>query len=84
MRKDRADLFATKSEGYRGDTAVQWGLVDATFPKREWDEQIGARASAAADRSTRSGDRGVELTPLDRAEDGDDDRLPLRHRDHRP
>src|SRR5690348_8364539 len=30
VRKDRADLFATKAEGYRGDTAVQWGLVDAT------------------------------------------------------
>src|SRR3954451_24835759 len=28
VRKDRADLFATKSEGYRGDTAVQWGLID--------------------------------------------------------
>jgi len=77
VRKDRADLFATKSEGYRGDTAVQWGLVDATFPKREWEEQIGARASAAADRSTRSGDRGVELTPLDRAEDGDKITSPL-------
>ncbi|MGH3425956.1 MAG: enoyl-CoA hydratase-related protein, partial [Nocardioidaceae bacterium] len=24
VRKDRADLFATKSEGFRGDTAVQW------------------------------------------------------------
>ncbi len=35
VRKDRADRFATKSEGYRGDTAVQWGLIDATFPKRE-------------------------------------------------
>ncbi|MGI8522444.1 MAG: 2,3-epoxybenzoyl-CoA dihydrolase [Nocardioides sp.] len=71
VRKDRADLFATKSEGYRGDTAVQWGLIDATFPKREWDERIGARASEAAGRSSRSGDQGVALTPLDRSVDGD-------------
>ena len=33
VRKDRADLFATKSEGYRGSTAVEWGLVDATVPR---------------------------------------------------
>ncbi len=71
VRKDRADRFATKSEGFRGDTAVQWGLIDATFPKREWDEQIGQRAAAAAERSTRSGTRGVELTPLERTIDGD-------------
>src|SRR4029078_6000415 len=64
VRKDRADLFATKSEGYRGSTAVEWGLIDATFPQREWDEQLRVRASEAAGRSSRSGDRGVELTPL--------------------
>jgi benzoyl-CoA-dihydrodiol lyase len=71
VRKDRADMFATKSEGYRGATAVQWGLVDATFPKREWAEQIAARAAAAADRSSRTGDGGVTLTPLSRTLDGD-------------
>ena len=43
VRKDRADLFATKSEGYRGATAVDWGLVDATVPRNAWDEQIGRR-----------------------------------------
>jgi benzoyl-CoA-dihydrodiol lyase len=66
VRKDRADLFATKSEGYRGDTAVQWGLVDATVPKSEWDSEIGRRAEEAAARSSRTGERGVPLTPLDR------------------
>jgi benzoyl-CoA-dihydrodiol lyase len=71
VRKDRADVFATKSEGYRGETAVRWGLIDATFPQREWDEKIGARASEAAGRSTRHGEHGVVLTALDRVEDGD-------------
>jgi benzoyl-CoA-dihydrodiol lyase len=66
VRKDRADLFATKSEGYRGDTAVEWGLVDATVPKREWDQEIGRRAAEAAAGSSREGERGVRLTPLDR------------------
>ncbi|MCH1866548.1 2,3-epoxybenzoyl-CoA dihydrolase [Nocardioides sp. CFH 31398] len=71
VRKDRADLFATKSEGYRGETAVRWGFVDATFPKREWTEKLAARAAEAASRSSRPGGEGVTLTPLDRTEDGD-------------
>ncbi len=49
VRKDRADLFATKSEGYRGATAVDWGLVDATVPRKSWDEEIARRAREAAD-----------------------------------
>ncbi|MGZ4441968.1 MAG: 2,3-epoxybenzoyl-CoA dihydrolase [Nocardioidaceae bacterium] len=76
VRKDRADLFATKSEGYRGGTAVEWGLVDATVPKRDWDEEIGRRAAEAAATSARPGGRGVALTSLERTEDGDTIRYP--------
>src|SRR3954470_8285527 len=32
VRKDRADVFATKNEGIKGATAVSWGLVDETVP----------------------------------------------------
>ena len=32
VRKDRADVFATKTEGVRGATAVEWGLVDESVP----------------------------------------------------
>jgi benzoyl-CoA-dihydrodiol lyase len=73
VRKDRADLFATKSEGYRGSTAVEWGLVDATVQRNSWDEDIARRAREAADASTRPGGEGVELTPLDRTESSDGD-----------
>jgi benzoyl-CoA-dihydrodiol lyase len=67
VRKDRADLFATKSEGYRGRTAVEWGLVDATVPRNAWDDEIRRRATAAAAASTRPADAsGVKLTPLER------------------
>ncbi|MEI2765165.1 MAG: 2,3-epoxybenzoyl-CoA dihydrolase [Dermatophilaceae bacterium] len=66
VRKDRADLFATKSEGYRGKTAVDWGLVDATVPRNAWESEIGKRAHAAAAASSRSGTTGVALTPLER------------------
>ena len=80
VRKDRADLFATRSEGYRGETAVQWGLVDATFPQREWAEQIAERAARAAVASSRRTDgdtAGVPLTPLERTVEGDSVRYPF-------
>jgi len=71
VRKDRADLFATRSEGYRGATAVDWGLIDATVPRKSWDEEIRDRARRAADASSRPGGTGIELTAVDRTEDGD-------------
>ncbi|MEO7059467.1 MAG: 2,3-epoxybenzoyl-CoA dihydrolase [Lapillicoccus sp.] len=72
VRKDRADLFATKSEGYRGATAVEWGLVDASVPRKAFAEEVTARATAAAARSDRPADgQGVVLTALDRR-DGPD------------
>ncbi|WP_433755700.1 2,3-epoxybenzoyl-CoA dihydrolase [Nocardia sp. CA-135398] len=73
VRKDRADIFATKSEGVRGATAVEWGLVDETAPRARFDERVRARAAAAAAGSRRpDAAAGVELTPLQRTDIGDD------------
>ena len=72
VRKDRADVFATKSEGLRGKQAVEWRLVDEVIPKRAWDETVAERAAAAAARSDRPDDaRGISLTPLQREETAD-------------
>ncbi|HVH24056.1 MAG TPA: 2,3-epoxybenzoyl-CoA dihydrolase [Pseudonocardia sp.] len=81
VRKDRADVFATKSEGLRGRQAVEWRLVDEVIPKRLWQEKIAERAAAAAARSPRpaadSGASGIELPPLQRTET--DDGIDYRH-----
>ena len=81
VRKDRADVFATKSEGLRGKQAVDWRLVDEVIPKRLWDEKVAERAAAAAARSARpaagSGARGIELPPLQRTET--EDGIEYRH-----
>lgn len=67
VRKDRADVFATKSEGVRGKTAVAWRLVDEALPKTGFDEAVAERAHEAASRSQRPADStGIELTPLQR------------------
>ena len=72
VRKDRADLFATRAEGYRGSTAVEWGLVDATVPRGAFDAEVLRRATDAAAGSHRpTGAEGVHLTPLAREVEGD-------------
>jgi benzoyl-CoA-dihydrodiol lyase len=65
VRKDRADVFATRAEGVRGQQAVQWKLVDEVIPKRNWDSAVAARAGEAAASSRRPVNaQGVELPPL--------------------
>jgi benzoyl-CoA-dihydrodiol lyase len=65
VRKDRADIFATRSDGIKGKTAVEWKLVDELAPRREFRDTVEARARELAETSTRPGDAiGVELTPL--------------------
>src|SRR3954454_22729980 len=72
VRKDRADVFASKAEGFRAATAVEWGLVDASVPRKSWDGEIRGRAERAAEASSRPrGTTGVRLTPLERVADGD-------------
>ena len=69
VRKDLADLFATRTEGIRGRTAVEWGLVDETAPLSRFPEVVQGRALAAANHSFRPDEgAGVALTPLERTE----------------
>jgi benzoyl-CoA-dihydrodiol lyase len=72
VRKDRADVFATKNEGIRGATAVAWNLVDESVPLSRFAAAVEARAAAAAERSTRPADaQPVALAPLARTETAD-------------
>jgi benzoyl-CoA-dihydrodiol lyase len=72
VRRDLADAFATRAEGIKGQTAVDWGLVDHVASPSAFDELVRARALARAATSDRPEDAvGLELTPLDRSIDGD-------------
>ena len=67
VRKDLADVVATRSEGVRGKTAQAWRLVDEVAPRSRFAEFVRERAQAAAARSRRlPGGPGIELAPLDR------------------
>jgi benzoyl-CoA-dihydrodiol lyase len=77
VRRDLADVFATRTEGVRGAQAVEWGLVDAVAPRTKFDEEATSRALARAEASDRPADAaGIELTPLERTIDGDVIRYP--------
>ncbi len=67
VRRDLADVFATRTEGIKGQQAVTWGLVDDTAPASKFDVLVAARAEhyvAASDRPA-SGE-GVTLAALGR------------------
>jgi benzoyl-CoA-dihydrodiol lyase len=67
VRKDLADVVATRSEGVRAKTALEWGLVDAIAPPSRFTGTVRERARAAAARSRRApGGPGITLAPLDR------------------
>jgi benzoyl-CoA-dihydrodiol lyase len=66
-RKDLADVFATRPDGVKGRTAVEWRLVDELAPPRRFQETVEARAHELAKRATKDADaQGIELTPLQR------------------
>lgn len=67
VRRDRADIFCTTAEGVRGKRALQWGLVDAVFPRSRFEQEVAKKAKASAERKAelRPGERvGVKLGPV--------------------
>ena len=78
VRRDLADAFATRNEGVQGQTALDWGLVDAIAPASGFDALIAERTAERAAASDRPGSGpGVALTPLDRTVEADS--LQYRH-----
>lgn len=65
VRRDLADVFGTLPEGVKGRRAVDWRLVDATYPASRFQAAVEARANALAAQSDRPANGpGVSLKPL--------------------
>ncbi|WP_194919245.1 2,3-epoxybenzoyl-CoA dihydrolase [Catenulispora rubra] len=79
VRRDRADVFATKTEGFRGATALEWGLVDTIAAPARFSAEVARVAEEAVGRSRRGRrveagtdtQKGIALTPLARVADED-------------
>ena len=70
VRRDHADILCTLTEGVRGARAREWRLVDDLAKPQQFAEKVRERAAALAAASDRpANERGVELTPLNRAID---------------
>jgi len=67
VRRDIADAFATRAEGVKGRTAVEWSLVDATVPRSKLEETVREYALALPPRQAHR----IELPPLERRDGGD-------------
>jgi benzoyl-CoA-dihydrodiol lyase len=65
VRRDLADVFGTLAEGVKGRRAVDWRLVDATFPSSRFKDAVATRAQALAAQSDRPASAtGIRLGPL--------------------
>ncbi len=67
VRRDRADVFATKAEGIRGAEAVEWGLVDTLAPRTGFEAATTQRAQELASASPRTSGTAHPLPTIERA-----------------
>ncbi len=66
IRRDLADVFSTTAEGCKAKRALEWKLVDATFPRSKFEAVVAERAASRAGQtpSKKEGAKGVALAPL--------------------
>jgi len=72
VRRDLADAFCTVEEGVKGARAVKWRLVDQAVANSKFEQAVKDTAKKLGAQSDRpSGSKGIALTPIARAFDGD-------------
>ena len=72
VRRDRADVFCTLAEGFKGKRAVQWGLVDELAPRSKFWEKLDAYAQElAASVADRGVSEGIEWQHVEPTIEGD-------------
>jgi len=70
VRRDRADVFCTTSDGVRGQRAKEWRLVDEVVKPQQFTEYVKQRALKLAEQSDRPRDaKGIALKPLQKTAD---------------
>ena len=65
IRRDIADVFCTKAEGFKARDAVRYRLVDAAFRRSKWAERIAEEAQKIAEENGGPSDAvGIRLSPV--------------------
>ena len=65
VRRDVADIFCTKAEGFKARDAVKGRLVDGAFPRSRWEAGITTKAKEAAASLPAIDGKGITLSALD-------------------
>ncbi len=65
VRRDMADVFCTKAEGFRAREAVKHGFVDRSWPRSQWEAGSAAALAELAARHPDKAGPGVELPELE-------------------
>ncbi|HLL21336.1 MAG TPA: enoyl-CoA hydratase-related protein [Kofleriaceae bacterium] len=65
VRRDRADVFCTLAEGFKGKRARDWGFVDALVARTSWDKTVTERAKALAAKQAVERGPAFQLSPLE-------------------
>lgn len=66
VRRDVADVFCTKAEGFRAKDAKRMRLIDQSFPRSQWQSGVAAFARATADNQPQRAGAPLALPPLQR------------------
>lgn len=66
VRRDIADVFCTKAEGFKARDAVKYRFADASFPRSRWADSVRARAQAIVAANPPKATTGVALPDLER------------------
>src|SRR5437763_7160407 len=65
VRRDRADVFSTLAEGFKGKRAKEWGLIDDYFPTSKFQDAVAARVRSLLEADgQKKAERGIKLNPL--------------------
>ena len=82
VRRDVADVFCTKAEGFRLRDALRMRLVDGGWPKSKWDAETAKKAAQVVEAAGGAGtEQGIALVPVSRtmAVAGDVTTLTYKH-----
>ena len=79
VRRDLADVFCTKAEGFRARDAVRMDLVDGSFSRSKWEDSIDEVARNTAESNPARTSAGIKLECIDPEKSSDGKILRYRH-----
>jgi benzoyl-CoA-dihydrodiol lyase len=65
VRRDRADIFCTVAEGFKGEKAKNLGLVDQIYSKSQWSAGLNQEIALLKNKSNKTCNQGIKLSKIE-------------------